>query len=124
MVLVDLPTIDERDIPVLMASFIGQEETGPGTGTKYFALDMVGYDESIGLSKEYPLHRLHVIFHTETEAEVMRWSPLIMFADENWIMRKIFRHESKVNTAGKGQRNTGNQDDISGENPEQTGGRR
>lgn len=116
-----MPTIDERDIPVLMASFIGQEETEPGTGTKYFALDMIGdYDESIGLSKEYPLHRLHVVFHTETEAEVIRWAPLIMFADGNWTMRKIFRHESKVNTAGKGQKNTGNQD----ENLEQASGER
>ncbi|SDX89669.1 hypothetical protein [Nitrosomonas halophila] len=93
LVLIDLPTIDEKDIPVLMASFIGKEETEPVSGTKYFALDMVGYDENIGVSKEYRLHRLHVIFHTETEAEVMRWSPLIMLADWNWMMRKVFRHK-------------------------------
>lgn len=93
LVFVDLPTIDEQNIPVLMASFIGKEEIDPGSGTKYFGLDMVAYDEVIGASKEYPYHRLHVIFHSETQAEVIRWSPLIMFADGNWVMRKIFKHK-------------------------------
>ena len=47
LLLIDLPTIDERDIPVLMASFIGKEETELVSGAKYFGLDMVAYDEAI-----------------------------------------------------------------------------
>jgi hypothetical protein len=94
LLLIDLPTIDEKDIPVLMASFIGKEETEPVSGTKYFGLDMVAYDEALFASKEYPYHRLHVFFHSETEAEVVRWERLLSFADDNnWMMRKIFRHK-------------------------------
>jgi hypothetical protein len=98
LVFVDLPTIDEQDIPVLMASFVGKEETDPVSGAKYFGLDMVAYDKDIAVSKVYPYHRLHVIFHSETEAEVIRWTRLIMLADGYWMMRKIFRREPKSNT--------------------------